>query len=366
MSSELTEAVAAYGLIGSRLEPPQREEAPEQWDELCRRVEQQRLAGFLATAIDDGAWPANTEQAEHAVELHTAAAVTSLRLERQLLEVAGLFDTAGISYRVLKGAAHAHLLYENPAVRSFGDLDLLVPSEQVGEAIEILTGRGGVRRFAEPRPGFDRRFSKGASIRMPNGLDIDLHRTFVAGPFGFSIDLRRLFDRSEHFVLAGRTLPALALEERLVNACYHAVLSHRPPRLVALRDVAQMAGDQGLDTDVVLELARAWRAESVVAHAVTSSCRTLRLTAATPLALWAEGYSPTRVEQQRLNVYTGPRRSYAGQAIAATRVIPGVTNKVAYAFAIALPRRAPARTPAVTRWWRGARVLLRRLMPGDQ
>lgn len=359
MSSELTEAIAAYGLIGSRLAPPQHEATAEQWHRLCQRVEQQRIAGFLATAIDDSAWPATTAQAEHANELHTATAVTSLQIERQLLEVSAMFDVAGIAYRVLKGPAHAHLLYENPAVRSFGDLDLLVPSEHVDEAIRLLERHGGARRFPEPRPGFDRRFSKGASIRMPSGLEIDVHRTFVAGPFGFSIELSRLFERRANFMLAGKTLPALAPEERLLNACYHAVLSHRPPRLVALRDIAQMAVDDRLDTEVILEMARSWRAEVVVARAVTSTWRTLGLTEPTPLTQWAEHYSPDRAEQQRLNVYSGSRRSYAGQAIAAVRVIPGLTNKAAYALAIALPKRAPHRTPAVTRWRRGIRVLLR-------
>lgn len=359
MSSDLIDAVAACGLHGSRLQPPRVPATAEKWDALCARVEQERIAGFLATAIHDGAWPATAEQRDQATEMHTAAAVTALLLERQLLEVADLFEGAGVQYRVLKGPAHAHLLYPEPTVRSFGDLDLLVPSPQIEAAIQLLTEGGGERRFAEPRPGFDRKFSKGACIRLPNGWEVDLHRTFVAGPFGLTIDLHRLFERSDSFVLGGKTLPALAPEERLLDACYHAVLAHRPPRLVALRDIAQMANDESGDSDLVCELARSWKGEVVLSHALAVAWDRLGLTHSTPLTRWAAQHSANRSARRRLNVYTGARRSYAGQAIAALRVIPGFRDKVAYGLAIALPKRAPDRAPAVTRWRRGARVLLR-------
>jgi hypothetical protein len=295
--------------------------------------------------------------------LDDSAAVLALLLERELLEVATRFEAAGIEYRVLKGPAHAHLLYPDPSLRAFGDIDLLVPSDRIDDAIAMLEHEGGERRYAEPRRGFDRRFSKGACLTMPSGLEVDLHRTLVAGPYGLTIELERLFERPASFVLAGRALPALALEERLIDACYHGVLAHRPPRLLALRDIALMAGDENLDVDRVLALARAWSAEAVIAQAVTAAWSTLQLAPGAPLARWAGAHRPDRAARRRLDLYTGAHRSYAAQSIAAVAVIPKVVDKAAYAFAIGLPKRAPNRARASTRWRRGARAALRRRRP---
>ena len=358
LTEELIYAVASYGLAGCVLAPPGRPASDEQWDELCRRVGQEGIAGFLVEAVSDGAWPATEAQAAKITELHAASAVSSLLLERELLAVLGLFDAAGIGYRVLKGSAYAHLIYPDPALRPFGDIDLLVLSEQIDAALGLLAAAGGTRRYAEPRPGFDRRFSKGACIVMPSGHEIDVHRTFVAGPFGLTIELPRLFATSTTFLLAGRAVTALAREERFLNACYHTVLGHRPPRLIGLRDVAQMVCDDQLDVDRVLRMARSWDAEVVVAHAVSLTWTNLRLAEVPRLALWAQRYRPGRVASRRLEVYTSAHRSYAGQAIAALRVISRPTDKAAYALAILLPKRAPNRAPALTRWRRGAGVLL--------
>ncbi len=48
---------------------------------------------------------------------------------------------------------------------------------------------GGRRRFSEVRPGFDRRWGKGACVVAADGTELDVHRTFVAGPFGLTVDL---------------------------------------------------------------------------------------------------------------------------------------------------------------------------------
>ena len=82
----------------------------------------------------------------------------------------------------------------------------------------------------EPRPGFDSRFSKGAAFTMPGGRDIDLHRTFVSGPFGLSVDLGGLFATSTPFVVGGRRLLGLGRTERFLHACYHAALGRGTPR----------------------------------------------------------------------------------------------------------------------------------------
>ena len=353
-------AVAAYGLAGSRLELPDEPISDTAWGTLMLHVLAQRLVGFLAEAVDDGALPVTDEQREELEEAHAQAALLTLFLERELLWCADVFDAEGIEYRVLKGPAYAHTVYADPAVRSYGDIDVLVRSRDIDRTITTLLAAGATRPAAELRPGFDRRFSKGVTLVLPTEYQLDLHRTFVAGPLGLTVDLDSLFDRAIAFDLAGRMLPALAREERFLHACYHAALGNDPPRLAALRDVAEITLDEELDVDRVHAVMERWQARVVVWHAINTTWQTFELADITPLTVWAAGYRPSPNELRQLAVYHGPERSYASKAFRAVRTIPGVRAKAAYVGAHLVPKGRAGR-PGLRRWRRGAEMALRGL-----
>lgn len=353
-------AVAAYGLTGSPTVLPATPLGDDEWSPLLLEVDHQRIPGFLAVAIADGRFAATPAQARQSRERHVTSVSLTLLLEGMLLGVAELLEHAAIPYRVLKGPAHASLGYPDPSLRSFGDVDLLVRPADFERVASALAAGGGRRRFPEPRPGFDRRFSKGASFVMPGGLELDLHRTFVSGPFGFTVDLADLFSRAEEFDVGGRRLPALAPEERFVHACFHAVLGRATPRLLALRDVAQFVVHGTLDVPRIRAIAAAWQCEVVVASAIDTAWSTFLLPSEGPLARWARRYAPCRHELRRLRCYTGRGRSYAGQSIAAVHAIPTVRQKAAYVRALALPRQTGEGHGHWTRWNRGLQALIRR------
>jgi hypothetical protein len=287
-----------------------------------------------------------------------------LMLEHALLEVVDLFEDNGVSYRVLKGSAVAHLDYADPSLRSFGDIDLLVPSGHFDVAAALLADSGHHRRFPEPRPGFDRQFGKGTSFIDRTFTEIDLHRTFVLGPYGLSLDLDELWSAPPAtFSLAGRRVQALRAEHRFLNACYHAVLGNTPPRLVPLRDVAELMLAGKVDIDEVRRLAERWRAKAVVAAAVRSAWDTLALADATALSFWAYRYEPEPWEARALSVYQRPETGYAARSMASIRVIRGAGRKAAYLRALTFPRRDYVQgrhRGFAQRWWRGARDVTRR------
>lgn len=348
-------AVAAYGLSGAGVDLPAGPLPLDAWDDLVAALRRVRVTWPLAAAIRDGRLAASPRQVEEAEAAHRDALCLDLLLERQLVSVADQFDAAGIDLVVLKGPAAAHLDYPDPAMRSFGDLDILVRTGAVGAAIRLLEAEGGRRRYAEPRPGYDERFSKGASVRMPLGHEVDVHRTLAPGPFGLTIDLGRLFEGTATFALGSRQLLALGPAPRFVHACVHAALGDAPPSLRAVRDVAQLLGRE-LDDAAVLGLAADWRVEAVVALAIRTAVATFRLELASPLLAWAAGHEAAPADRRRLAAYTA-RRSSAAQAIESLRVIPGTTDRLRYLVSILLPRPAPSRRPAAERWRRGLRYL---------
>jgi Uncharacterised nucleotidyltransferase len=332
------EGVAAYGLAGSRRTLPAEPISEPAWRDFLDRVARERLAGLLGLAIHDGVFPATDEQIDDAAALQTEVAVVALLLERLLLMVADRFDAADLDFRVLKGPSVAHVDYPEPSIRSFGDLDLLVRAADFGRAVEVLEANGGQRGIPELRHGFDHRFGKGAMISMPDDLEIDLHRSFVAGPLGMTIDVEGLFETSTAFALADRHLAGLGAEERFLHACIHAGLG-RPPRLHSLRDVAQMGLGANLDIDRVHGLARSWRATAVVARAVNLAWTGLDLADSVALSAWAARYRPDRDEQRLLDAYIGGDQSFTRQAIATLRVIPRRRDKVAYVRSLVYPQR---------------------------
>ena len=338
-SMRLAAQIAAYGVPGSLHDYPQQPLGEHAWRSLLHMVQRQRLTGMLVGAIDAQSWPATAEQAAAALDAHLDAVNAVLQLERVLLTVHEELSTVGIEPRVLKGSAVAHLDYARPHERLFGDVDLLVRADQFDLAVAALVEAGYRRRFPEPRPGFDRRFSKGTSFVTPSGFELDLHRTFVMGPYGLLVDLDDVWSEPASFWLAGQRITALSAEVRFLHACFHAALGDVVPRLVPQRDVAQMLLSDRLDMAVVRSLMQSWQAEAVVARAVSLAWETLAVADEVALSAQARRYSPTQRENRYLGVYTDPHGSYAAKELVALGAIPRWRDRAAFLHALLLPER---------------------------
>jgi hypothetical protein len=327
----------------------------------------QRALGLLDAATACGALPVTASQRDDLGRAHDQALGGDLLLERLLVRTAVALRDTGIELRVLKGAALAHTVYPDPALRSFGDIDLLVRAHDYDHAVSLLVDAGGAPRFAEPRPGFTRRFGKGVCVESPEGFEIDVHCSLVLGPFGLALDTDDLFTEPLHFELGGTSLPALPPVPRFLHACVHAAIGAPSPRLMPLRDVAQLLLTTDLDTAAVLDVARRWRCRVVVQRAVTAALGTLGIEHHGELADWARAYEPDAFERRALRAYVSSSRSYALQAFATMQALPNTVERVAYLRALALPRRDYVRareggylrrlrrSMRVARQWRGLR-----------
>jgi hypothetical protein len=362
----LLAAVAALGIPGSQLALPSEPLDEPAWRHLVDAVREQRICGQLARAVSAGNLPATSAQAEAAYDLGAAAAASCLVIERSLLEVAAVLIGANVPFRVLKGPALAHTIYADPAEREFGDADLLFLPGDLERAVDVLCAAGAHRRNAELRPGFDARFAQGTTLLDARGIELDLHRTLVDGPHGMGLDAAPLFDDVTPFVLAGRRLLGLGPTERLLHACVHAALGSRRPRLVPLRDVAQLVLACDTDIAALRKLAGPAQLEAVVARAVSLAWTTFALADVTALSRWALAFEPTEAEQRVLDLYVGDAPSWGARALESARRVPGVRGKVAYLRAVAFPGDEVLQELGRSRrgWLRrGARIILR---PGQR
>lgn len=333
-------AVAGHGLADACRALPTRPVPSGEWATVMADATRHRLTGHLAAAIESGSLPATDEQRQDAKSAHRNSQLWVLALEGELISITERLARDGVGSRVLKGSAVARLDYANPALRTYVDLDVLVRGDDIGQAVATLGTAGFRRTLAEPRPGFDRRFDKGMTLRPPQGYELDLHRTFVLGPWGALMEPAQLWDDGEEFMIGGRPLRALSRTNRFLHACYHAALGDWPLRLGSLRDVAEMLGHAEDDANAIRGAAKRWQAQVVVAAAVTDSRRLLGLTRRGRLATWAEEYVATAREESWLALHNNPDKTFAAQALATLRVLPTWRDKLDYVRALAVPDRA--------------------------
>lgn len=358
-------SVAASGLAGAAGDWPPEPLADDAWSLLMHDVRSGAITGLLADVVDQGLLPVTENQRAEVGQVHTAHLHTCLLLEEHLLATVDLLAGAGVEVRVLKGPAVAHLDYHDPSQRTFGDIDLLVRSHDYDAAVRALVDSGGARRYREVRPGFDRRFGKGACVVAPSGFETDLHRTLVMGPFGLWLDLEAVWSSAQPFRLGGRDLLALGVEGRFLSACYHAALGDSVPRLGQLRDVAQLL--RGAPVPVDVERARAMagasRGEAVVARAVSLTWDALGL-AEDATARWARGYRQDWIEARAMRTYLDRNLGYAARSMMALIAVPGWRAKAAFVRALAFPSPSygAGRHRTRARRWRTAIRELRRLI----
>jgi hypothetical protein len=335
VTRRLAASVAAYGLPTEHQFSSDPLEDDE-FDQLLGECEHHRIVGLLGVAVRDEAFPATDSQRERLENTWASWLAHALRAERLVVDAARVLEAHGIDHIVLKGVALAHTVYDDPAWRVFGDVDLLVEPQHFTRAANVLIADlGAVRDVPELRARFDDRFGKEILLRVGH-LELDLHRMFVEGPYGAAMRLGDLWETPEPFTLGDREVLALGPAGRTLHAAYAAALGDWPLRLNAARDFVQTWVHDSAAFAGALELARRWRCEAVL----DASLREARDTFGTEIS---DRHSPdteiSRRDRLFLESYRGRGRGYLRNFVAPI-AIHGVRNKVAFLTAVALPDRA--------------------------
>lgn len=238
------------------------------------------LLGPLLSVIDDGALSLPDDLVADATARHEAAMLWCLTVEQRLLDVRRWFeDAGGVEHLVIKGPAVAYLDNDDPSLRFFADLDLLIHRRDMDRALAAMVEHDAVRRLPERRPGFDRRFVKSVGLTCPDGVELDVHRTLCGGALGFRIPLDRIFVAPDSFVLGDQEAAAPIELHRALHAAYHAMLGTHVPPLRTIRDLAGYLCSPGLDPEMVGAEAGIWGGQVVLAEAVAAVLQTLPLEA---------------------------------------------------------------------------------------
>ncbi len=235
------------------------------WARLLVLAEKHGVAGHLAACLREFAEDLVPPGIIQMLADHQRANIFStLRLTAELFRILDRFTSQGIGALVVKGPVLAVQAYGDPAMRSYGDLDLLVRQRDIRRATELMNAAGysaavSLRAIDAGKIPGQYLFSK------PDAkLIVELHNDGTLRYFPRRVPLEEFFARQIRVRFDAREIPALSVEDELVLICIHGA-KHFWERLMWIADVAALVSRQsGIDWECVADSARAVGAERML------------------------------------------------------------------------------------------------------
>jgi len=256
--------------------PTEDRPSADDWDGWMWAARMERLIPQLYALACAGRLGLADEQFRQAEAMQLDVASLCLRLEHALIDVAALFDGAGVRFAVLKGGATCHLDYEDPSQRQFGDIDVLIDPVDMDRARLLLEREGWAQAY--PLPRHHKRFAHAVTFKTAGIAELDLHQRIAHRALGLLAPSDELLRRRISFEIAGRPLWALSDVDRLIHASLHALASRGPyRRLSSVADVLVLSDRLLALSEEVLEQAESWSLRPLVQAAIEDAHAEARL-----------------------------------------------------------------------------------------
>lgn len=196
--------------------------------------------------------------------------VQNLRIEHAALRVVDTFEQAGIGFRVLKGLATAFLDYEQPAMRQYGDADILVDPTQLTSAVGALRDRGHALKWPIPRNNWAATHAVCIDV---DGVEVDIHSRLLHGGPGHLLARRiDLLAGGQEYRMDGRAVVALTGPLRLLQAASQNVLADGPAaRFSSYADVLRLLAHYDEAAEMCGPIGLGWLLDEGVSRAATAA-----------------------------------------------------------------------------------------------
>ncbi len=254
------------------------------WDTVLDSAANHGVQGLLATRLEEIGFsgvPAlvrkqlqNRMRAQH---------IFTLSMTAELFRILESFAEASIPSALVKGPVISLLAFNDPAVRNYVDLDLLLHHRDIQNAARLMLQMGFETDIPESAiragkiPG-EYLFRRPGTKRI---IELHTEHTFRYYPKPMRID--DLFARRRKLPLDGREVPALSLEDELVLNSIHGA-KHFWERLMWVSDIAWLlAAHPEIDWDKTQRAAAMVGAERMLRVAVQLPSMLLQTKIPSPL-----------------------------------------------------------------------------------
>jgi len=261
--------LVAHGFLMELLKPGR--QAPisadlstRQWQLLVDEVVHQRVGALAWRRLSDlpqGEVPAGVlaPLREHYVR----NAFRNARLLRETADATRALAAESIPVMLLKGIHLARFVYEEPALRSMADIDLMVPRDRIRDAERVLVGMG---YGPVPRPDIDAHCAWSnhlAALEKEDAEALEVHYDIERPTSPFAIENEALWNSATGVSIENVDVAVLAPEHLLIHLCLHLAYHHKFERsaLKGLIDVATvLARSDHIDWDAFVSTANRWKA----------------------------------------------------------------------------------------------------------
>ncbi len=188
---------------------------------------------------------------------------------RIVTDLAGLAETLApldVPWLTFKGPVAAQLLYDRPELRTYRDLDVLVPRADFTRTLSFLRGTG--LEVLDRNWTLISREQRGQlHLTLPLGTVADIHWHLLnrgVVRHAFDVDTDGLLRRARTVTVSGVAAGTLSPADTLVHLALHAALAGGD-RLIWLKDIERSLAVEEPDWEEVVERALSWRSGAATA-----------------------------------------------------------------------------------------------------
>ena len=268
--------------------------------------------GALSYASYRDVWQHSAELLQN--DMYSAIGEFQLHQET-IAKATEALKTKGIRPVALKGIGLAHSVYPDPTYRTMSDVDLLISSKEMEEAVETLTQLGYLRCDKLERPALLQQLA-GGEIPLTDqyGQLLELHWSAFPGwwaKYVTHIDEEAILSRKVPLTL---TLDQLEPEDNIIQLAFHLAVNHHLS-LSAMRglvDIALIIKKREVNWFNVINRAKCWRLKTVL-YVVLILVR--ELIGLEEVTLPIKQLEPSYLHRWLLNIFITPQRLLEGKIL---------------------------------------------------
>ncbi len=328
---------------------PFREEIPgdisqQSWEHICELSRLHGVTPFLyyRTRSLGIKLPEQIEKEWLGIYLYQLAEEKKARL--QIKELKEILDPAGVPFSLLKGASAMLRLYPEPGLRTFVDLDILIPPDKVPhfkKAIMMAGYKPMAPMYSSEYEDIQKFDNHLAPFGKKDGLMIEPHLNILAGRGDYKIALPEIWYKKEWTNIDGYNFEHLNSEHFIIHMLIHCAkdLSNIGfLQIKGLIDVFYAVRRWEIDWAKVWDTARKWRVDNEILPILT----TMNSYWHTSIPL-TDRVTPLSLQTLFLGTQGSEKKFYAGtparfvKRLLQTREFPDIPSRIRYLVGLFFP-----------------------------
>lgn len=241
------------------------------WTAVAREANRQGILPLLyarCRRLPDGTVPGPVAAAVR--ERYTRMAIASAMILRELELIADTLAVQDIPVLLLKGLHLAADVYDAPALRTMGDIDIMVPRDRLADTSRALADAGFQTTDVADIDDYCRTNNHLPRMAPPDGrgVGVEVHWTIELPTSPFDIQPADLWAGARQLRVNGRNVLVLSPEHLILHLCLHACYHHRFDHtpLKQLCDIAVVLRRYRAEVDweVLVGMAERWGIQTFV------------------------------------------------------------------------------------------------------